>query len=240
MRGVMLLVLSALVLTAAPAFANGISLRWTNCVAEGGTRNMAFACDTNSGSRAIVTSFVLAFPVVGSRSVSATLDVVAAGVTLPAWWDFKACRNGSMLFQSTAVGPVSCDLAQGFFGGGSINSYLLGVNGPNTARLQCVTSSTGHDLVAGHEYIGPVLSMNFSRTLGTPCGGCDIGVCLVLRQLTIGTTPGGPELMLTEPELPPDGNIATWQAVGLTPGGVCQAATPTRLAVWGAVKALYR
>src|SRR5689334_5998786 len=123
MRRVTLLVLGALLLPAPPALANGISLRWTNCVAEGGTRNMAFACDTNSGSRAIVTSFVLAFPVAGSRSVSATLDVIAAGATLPAWWDFKVCRNGSMLFQSTAVGPVSCDLAEGFFGGGSISSY---------------------------------------------------------------------------------------------------------------------
>lgn len=240
MRRVTLLVLGALVLSASPALADGISLRWTNCVAEGGTRNMAFACDTNSGSCTIVTSFVLGFPVAGTRSVGATLDVVAADATLPAWWNFKTCRSGCMTFQSTAVGPVSCDLAEGFFGGGSISSYTLGVNGPNTARLQCVTSSTGHDLAAGQEYIGPVLSMDFSRTLGTPCGGCDIGVCLVLGQLTITTTPGGPELGLIDPELPPDGNVATWQGVGLTPGGICQAATPTRRAVWGAVKALYR
>ena len=240
MRRVALLVLGALLLPAPPALADGISLRWTNCIAEGGTRNMAFACDTNSGSCTIVTSFVLAFPVAGTRSVGATLDVVAADVTLPAWWNFRTCRSGSMTFQSTAVGPVSCDLAEGFFGGGSISSYLLGVNGPNTARLQCVTSSTGHDLAAEHEYIGPVLSMSFGRTLGTPCGGCDIGVCLVLSQLTIGTTPGGPELALTQPELPPDGHIATWQGAGPSPGGACLAATPTRRAVWGAVKALYR
>jgi hypothetical protein len=47
-------------------------------------------------------------------------------------------------------------------------------------------------------------------------------------------------LTLTLPAVPPDGNVATWQGVGLTPGGVCQAATPTRKTVWGAVKALYR
>src|SRR5262249_61885017 len=110
--------ISFLLLAAHSASAEGINLRWTNCVADGGTRNMAFACDTNVGSRAFITSFVLASAFPGSRSVSATIDVVAADVTLPAWWDFRSCRSGSLALNSAAVGPFNCQMAEGFVGGG--------------------------------------------------------------------------------------------------------------------------
>jgi hypothetical protein len=89
--------------------------------------------------------------------------------------------------------------------------------------------------VAGVEYVGPVVSMNFNRTVGSPsCDGCGTPVCLVLTHLVLGTVD------MTTPFAGADGNMVTWQGAGLTPGGVCQAATATRRTVWGAVKALYR
>jgi hypothetical protein len=54
----------------------------------------------------------------------------------------------------------------------------------------------------------------------------------------VGPAAGG--VTLTDPAFPPDGNVVTWQGAGLGSGGVCQAATPTRRALWGSVKALYR
>jgi len=231
------------VLCTAPARAAGISLRWTNCVDDAGTPNTAFACDTNTGSRSLVTSFVLASAFPGCRSVSGLLDVIPADLTLPAWWDFRNCRSGSLRQDRSTVGPVGCTFAGGGCSSSGIRSIVLGAAGPNTERVDFVIGgcTVPGDLGAGPEYIGPVLAMNFARTVGTPsCGGCNIGVCLVLKQLTLATTATGPSLTLGDPGIPPGGNVATWQGVGLGPGGVCQGATPTRRTVWGEVKALYR
>jgi hypothetical protein len=97
------------------------------------------------------------------------------------------------------------------------------------------------NLASGVEYIGIPLTINFTRTLGSPsCAGCSTPVCVTLTQLQVAaTTPAG-GVTLTNPDIPPDGNVVTWQGGGPGPGGICQAATPTRRAIWGSVKALYR
>ena len=232
-----------LILAAASANAQGINLRWGECVADGGMRNLAFACNTNSGVVTVATSLVLAAPLSEVGSVRATIDVIAADVTLPAWWNFRDCRSGSAFIDQNAVGPISCanPWPPGFCIQGGINSISPGVPGANAERIVFtrIACTPRPSFAAGIEIIGPPLSINYNRTVGSPsCSGCAIGVCIRLNQLEIFTTTR--TLTLTLPAVPPDGNVATWQGVGLTPGGVCQAATPTRKTVWGAVKALYR
>ena len=48
-----------LLLTARPSSAQGINMRWGECPADGGIRNLAFACNTNTGLRSFTSSFLL-------------------------------------------------------------------------------------------------------------------------------------------------------------------------------------
>ena len=232
------------VLTARPASAQGISMRWGECPADGGIRNLAFACNTNTGLRELTTSFLLP-AAVSANSVTGVIDVIAADVTLPEWWNYRFCRSGSIALTSAAAAVTVCDDFMGTCAiDGGFTAILPGVPSANAERLEftrlkCPTGSPAILLVSGVEYLGPVLTINFNRTLGSPsCTGCATPVCLILTQLHVGPAAGG--VTLTNPAIPPDGNVITWQGGGLGSGGVCQAATPTRRALWGSVKALYR
>jgi len=243
----LLLALGVLCVTTPAASGQGISLRWGECVADGGVRNLAFACNTNSGQVSLMNSFMLPAALAGATRVNGVIDLVAADVTLPEWWNFHTCRSGSIHMFSEAAGPILCTDFMGFCSnGGGISAIVPGVPGVNGERIQfsrlkCVPfgGAPGSDLVAGIEYVGPVLVINFTRTVGSPsCAGCGTGVCLLLTQLQV--VGSGGTVTLTAPLVPPDGNVATWQGLGFTPGGACLAATPARQPTWGAVKSLYR
>jgi len=242
LRSVSLVLL--LLLVVRPASAQGIDLRWGECPQDGGVRNLAFACNTNTGLRGLTTSFQL--PVaVSANSVTGVIDVVAADVTLPEWWNYRFCRSGSITVDSQAAAATVCvDFMGACASDGDFTAILPGVPSANAERLEftrlrCPPGSPAILLVSGVEYLGTVLSINFTRTLGSPsCTGCETPVCLTLTQLHVGPASGG--VTLTNPAFPPDGNVVTWPGAGLGPGGACQAATPTRRALWGSVKALYR
>jgi hypothetical protein len=97
--------IALLILAATSANAQGINLRWGECVADGGMRNLAFACNTNSGVMTLATSLVLAAPLSEVSSVRATIDVIAADVTLPAWWNFRDCRSGRVFSWRSSPPP---------------------------------------------------------------------------------------------------------------------------------------
>src|SRR5262249_9749444 len=189
--------------------------------------------------RAYVASFVLPAAVTGAGAFSGVIDIIAADVTLPEWWNFRFCRSGSVDVNILAAGPVLCPNPLGFcLVDGDFTGILPAVPAANGLRLQFVRTNcagpAGHDLAAGVEYLGPVVSMNFNRTVGSPsCGGCATPVCLILTQLQVSANSG--TVLLTQPAIPPDGNVITWQGAGLS-GGVCQAATPPRGAAWGEIK----
>lgn len=242
-----LLVLTALYTAiAAPATAEGLNLRWGECVADGGLRNLAFACNTNAATRVLAPSFILpaAFP--AALSALASFDVTAADLVLPAWWDFKNCRSGSLRFEPLGVAPLLC----GDWSGGCPNqtggivAYVLGTHGANTASFQ-VSARRGctwaNDLASGLEYTGPPVLINSTRTVGTPsCAGCDVGVCLELVSLQLSSSAGPATILLTTPANGTDSHRVTWQGVGFTGPGSCQAATPVRKSGWGSIKSLYR
>jgi hypothetical protein len=236
-------VLALLISSASTASAQGISLRWTNCMADGGTRNAEFACDTNSGQQVLVTSFVLAAPLHQAGSAWAAIDVIAPGATLPAWWNLRGCRGGSEQMNPGAVSPVHCTdpWPSSCADPGGIYSVLPGFPTANRMRIlmrrmHCDVFPT---LAAGTEYLGPPLSLSHIATVGSPsCADCSASVCIVLSWVQIDY--GVIALTLTDPAVSPHGNIVTWQGAGVAPGGSCLATTPTRRTVWGAVKALYR
>jgi len=223
---------------AAPASADGIALRWTNCVADGGTSNMVFACNTNLGVRALVPSFTLDAPLTGVTSIQGVVDVVAGGSSLPEWWRLQGCRNGVLTISTSIVGPIACLLLPG---GGGINSIVEGVSGANTVQITFTkgVGSTSSNMASGVEYVVTALRLNLTRTVGTPsCSGCFEGVCLTLNGLTLAR-PGGP-VQLTTPYPAADGTLARWQGGGSGPGGSCSIVSPARRSAWGAIKSLYR
>ena len=232
-----------LLVSAHPSFAQGIHLRWTNCVADGGVRNMAFACNSNAGTAVLVCSFEVPEAVTMRGGVAGVVDVVASGGVLPAWWNFVDCRSGSIHLNIAAATPVLCpSLLATCLGSEVFESIVPGVPAANAERLTFSRSNcTGfpHVIAVGEENVGGVLSLSFDRTVDSPsCTGCGAPVCLILNQMIVFLS--GPNLILTYPAIPPDGNVVTWQGAGFTPGGACLAATPTRRSAWGAVKALYR
>ena len=242
MRHRFLLPACALALSLAPmaASAAGISLRWTNCTADGGTSNVAFSCATNSGVFAMVPSFVLDAPMSGPTSIVGVVDLVAAAPALPAWWDLTGCRSGALTLLSSAVGPVLCSPWR-TFGSAGINSIVNGSQGPNTARITfTVTSSAPRpDLAGGVEYIVTALRLNVNRTVGSPsCTGCGTGVCLALPSLSLVTRSG--TIALTEPFAGPGGDWVTWQGGGSGPAGSCEATSRPRRSTWGKIRTLYR
>src|SRR5262252_4328446 len=130
-----------LVLASDAAFAQGINLRWTECVADGGTRNTAFACNTNVGFRAVVPSFALAAPVTQVTGLHGTIDVVAADAVLPAWWNFKQCRSGSLIYNDAAAAPFQCHTVTGFCAAG-ISGIQPGVPAANAERIDFARTTT--------------------------------------------------------------------------------------------------
>jgi subtilisin family serine protease len=232
---------------AQPTLAEGINLRWGGCPADGGVKNLAFACDNNTGQRGITCSFLLS-TAVSAQSVTGVIDVVAAGFTLPEWWNYRFCRSGSIAINSSAAGATVCnDFMASCSQDGDFTAILPGVPTANAERLEftrlkCPLSPASL-LSPGVEYLGPVMTINFNRTVNIPggqsaCAGCGTPVCLILTQLHVGPASGG--VTLTTPAILPDGNVITWQGAGLGPNGVCLGATPTRRTLWGEVKALYR
>src|SRR5690349_19774988 len=101
MKRVTLLCGLLLAMSATVAAAAGVGIRWTECLSDGGTLNKNFACTSNSGSSALVGTFVLgAAGLAQTSGEEIVIDIGSASATLPAWWQFKnagTCRQGSLL-----------------------------------------------------------------------------------------------------------------------------------------------
>ena len=225
------------------AVAGGLSLRWTNSTADGGTTNLAFACNTNTTARVLVPSFILdSYPFSIAR-VEGTIDVVSSSPVLPPWWELQAgCRSGALTADVATVGPILCEAWGGFTSNDGILGYVVGTSGPNTATLTfaSIRGPVLPPLSAGIEYVATGVRLSTLRTVGSPsCSGCDIGVCLELRQLRMLSSSGLTVLTITAP-ISAGGQRVTWQGGGPGPGATCLAATPTRRSAWGAIKSLYR
>jgi len=233
--------LALLLVTATAASAAGLSLAWNACHGDGGVQNLDFACNTNTGNRALVGSFQLASDLANVNSDELVVDLAATSATLPDWWRFLSggsCRQTALSIAANDV-PNCPDL---FVSSASMNiaAYQVGGQSPNFARLlsvNAVTPSGSVNLVGGVEYSLARWTISNSKTVGSPsCAGCTTPVCIVFSSANIVTADQPTGIKLTQPATP-GSNYITWQGGG---GGFCPAATPTRNSTWSAVKSLYR
>jgi hypothetical protein len=242
MRQILLISGVFIALTASVASAGGINLNWNNCSA--GTsppplQDVTFACNTNSG---LAGALVASFEPNVAQNVQAfefVIDVQSAGSTLPLWWQYKAtgaCRATSMTMNTNfATGPFDCvDTWAGTVGLQDF-SYLVGVRGPSTARIEgfgAITVPEWAVVDVGSEYYAFALTINREKTVGTDsCAGCLEPVCLMFNELTLYDEVGVRTILSG----PATSNYVTWQGHGFQ---LC--VTPTRTATWGRIKSLYR
>ncbi|MBI5170953.1 MAG: hypothetical protein HZA61_15795 [Candidatus Eisenbacteria bacterium] len=226
------------------ALAAGINLSWNDCGVYGAT-NRSFACNSNTLTGAVlVGSYV---PPAGTTAITGNeivIDLVSAGSTLPAWWQFKnfgSCRQTSLSSSADFTsGPFSCaDYWSGLAAGG-LAAYLTPyMTMPSRARIlliYAVAVENARPMDETVEYYSFKLTINGAKTVGSPsCSGCVDPVCLVLSQIKITQPAGVGDYRLQSPL---DHQFATWQG-GVVIGG-CPGATPTRNTTWGSLKSQYR
>src|SRR5262245_42568447 len=253
-EGRTLVLLAALLALASQAHAapsaQGLGLRWNSCLLDGGVQNKSFACDVNTGTDVLVGSFKLGVDLANVSGNEIVLELASAGATLPAWWAFKnggTCRQGAMGFNlvQIASAPDCPEWGAGLTAGG-IGAYVIGIRGPNTARLVAASAvpPDGLQLLsAGQEYFSFSLNINHTKTVGTgACGGCSTPVCLVLESITLTTPVLANNQKLRGPLNGVDSDWATWQGGGgVVVGGSsgCPHALPTLKRTWNELKSLY-
>ena len=233
-----LLFASARLASAGPGYVN---LSWIDCGASG-AQNRAFACNTNSGSFALVGSFLAPSGVIAASGIVSTLHIQSTGSSLPSWWGMAPglCRAGSLTASFDFTSNFQClDYWQGGASGSIVmdfpaaNRTMLSVAAALPAGSPLITSITEGDEVYAFKAV-----VDAAKTTGPgACAGCQTGVSICVSSITItqpAGTPGG-DLRVS---LPAARNFATWQGGNLFPY-VCDA-TPARNTTWGSIKTLYR
>jgi hypothetical protein len=209
-------------LLTAPAHAGPLHLRWNACLADGGAVNRSFACDTDEGAHTLVGSFVLPGDMKQVSGVEVSVDVVVAGSTLPAWWQFRnagACRPSALTWSTDLPGGAEhcADWGAGEAVGG-FAGYKPGAFGPSSARIIGVSAVPYNDLVelkANTEYFAFALVLRNTKSTGVgACAGCALGACIALRSIKL-TTPVLKNDRLLAPAADDQGATAerrvTWQ-----------------------------
>lgn len=240
MRRLLLPLLALLVsFTTTASASQGLNLRWTNCLGDGGAMNRNFACTTNAGINLLIGSFELGSAMTQVSGLEFLVDVQTASASLPAWWSFKnptTCRQTSMAinFVIPATAANCVDWANGQSTGG-IGAYNIGFLSPSRARIVAVVAvpqSALADLDPAQEYYSFSLLINNAKTVGAgACPGCATSANLYFVQQKVTTPVPANDRTISGPTNCCDSNVATWQ------GGF---PTATRRETWGAVKALYR
>jgi len=250
MKRVTLLCGLLLAMSATVAAASGVGLRWSACLGDAGQINRTFACNTNAGTNnVLIGTFTTNAAGLGQTSGNeVVIDLGSASATLPAWWSFKnagTCRQAAMTMNfvnGSATGNCN-DWALGAASGG-IGAYNIGARGPNTARIVAalaVAPDNLQDLTGDTQYFSFNVVITNAKTVNG-CAGCQTPVCIVFNSINLTTPVLANNVLLTGPSNGTDADFCTWQGgagvvVGGTPG--CGAATATKNATWGAVKAMY-
>jgi hypothetical protein len=205
-----------------------------------------FACDTNEGYASFVGSFVLLEDMPGFLGIEAIVDGWSMQSDLPDWWQLYnpgSCRQHSLSVSADFTSaPGGCvDMWQGRAMGG-IGAwqtmlypppYPLNVPAPDACRLKLVFALAESTLlVAGTEYYGFRVRVDFQKTVGTDaCAGCAAGLCIFLGQIKAVSMTA---VQYAYSHSMYD-HIVAWNFIH----SECYR-DPTRNVTWGRVKSLYR
>lgn len=221
-------------LAAATASAAGINLSWNSCA---GASAKAFACNTNAGTAYLFGSFVAPPGISALTGNEIVLDLQAASVTMPAWWDFfdaGACRPSALTISADGSTDLSGTCTDDWQGGAAAGIASYTALGSNRRRIVAVVSNpfVTDPLEADVEYFSFRLGISYAASTGAgSCAGCLTPVCLSLQSIKLVQPAGVGDVLLNNPA---SFNCAMWR----NPTNCCQVSARNR--TWGAVKALYR
>jgi len=127
MRRLSAAVLLATALFTGPALAeSGLHLSWDHCIADGRVANKAFACDTNTGSDALVFSYDPFADVADVVGIESIVHIQSSSGVMPAWWmvNTGGCRAGRLQLDLTPGTTTSCNDPWQGAGAGGIGAYV--------------------------------------------------------------------------------------------------------------------
>jgi len=251
-----LLICGALLVFAAPAFAQGhINMAWIDCVGSGAeAANVNNTCTSNTGlAGTLITSFQPPVDMPAFLGCAGVIDLQTNQSALNPWWHAETggCRATKVSWTADfTAGPFSCiDVWAGQAGGGmdyAVPSpgvpYPTG-NGPNTARIRTLQAIAVpvpifvSDPVAQtpNEYYAFKINISKAASTGTGnCAGCLDKTCFVFNSMSLSQPAPVPDVNLTSGPV----TVATYN--GGTGAALCPGATPNHKSTWGSVKALYR
>lgn len=230
-----LLITVALVALMASAASAQINAKWTDC-APAGTSGITSTCTAFSPVRSLILSWLApsagATKVVG-YNIKAT-HASTNGVR-PCWWDFTSggLRQAGFAFSGTD-NPASCLNFLGLFGSPLTAGGWQDLGSPRGRFNIFVANPVGQSGDAtqapGVEFYAATIQIKSVNT--STCPGCADGASIQVNDIVL--VQEGPAPIDLNTPASTNSSCGTWQA-----GGVCDAATPTKNATWGSVKALY-
>jgi hypothetical protein len=174
--------------TAAPAFTEGINLSWDECGAAG-SELKTFACNSNTPST-LVASFVPPAGITELLGLQAEV-VIASQDMLPDWWKHGVggCRGTTGLSTSFSfLGDTTC---ADFMFGGAFGGHDYRYEG-NTARLRlaaAVATTAATPASPNTEYYAFKVHLLPKRSPNTECPGCEKPVRISLTNIQLFQTP---------------------------------------------------
>ena len=220
-------------MAAATAHAAGVNLAWDPCYGDAlPLVRKLFACDRNSGLKAVVASFVPAINHPNSSLLEIQFDIqTRSGGTLPVWSDFATssrCRRNLISIDGSPPEPVVvCQKTSA----STVPLFIIlrdnfQFRTPDHMVLVASANAGSQPLVAGGKYLARRLLISHACTvLAGACRGCLEPVAISLSQLRVSG--GAPETLST----PAGGNVVAWQQ---------ELPVAARNTTWAAVKSLYR
>lgn len=240
--GITLLLLAAL---AVPARAQhgSVRLMWTHCGAAG-TNARTFACNTNSGSDALILSFKPANATDAIYQFETSLTVGDQDFSLiPDWWAFvpaTGCRRG-LLTANAGFSSAGGACEDPWLGQGlatvAVTPLTIIDGGVRRLRLNVVAAiptSAAAPLDPASEYFAVRLTLGHQKSVGTgACAGCALPMCIAFNPGASYTVanPANPTRTVLWTDF---GESVVWN--GTTS---CERLVPVRNATWGAIKSLY-
>ena len=245
MKKTLLLTGILLALMAPIALAGGVNINWgTGCWSDGTPLNdLAFACNTNVGTRTMTCSFAVSQFQPQFVGIELQLEGLTEAAVMPAWWQMGAGQCRPSAISTTAdftagPGPVCLDPWGGQASGGlAIYDWGLLWGGNNRAHMlivYAVPADMPIPLDPGVEYYAAQVRISNVKTVGS-------GLCAGCQTPMIWGFYGMKSAELTQYEmlyevLPGGNQCLRWQHSVLP----CLQPVPTRNSTWGQVKSLYR
>lgn len=237
------LLLLALFVVPASAQHGSVRLMWNQCGAAG-TNARTFACNTNSGSDALILSFkpANATDAIYQFETSLTIGYQDFSV-MPDWWSLApvtGCRRGTLTASAgfSSAGGACEDpwLGQGF---ATVTVTQLNIMDGALRRLRvnvvaAIPLSAAAPLDPATEYYAARLTLNHQKTVGTgACGGCAQSMCIAFNSSASYTT-ANPDSPVRTALWTDFGESVVWNGTES-----CERLVPVRNATWGAIKSLY-